>query len=148
MGLDALLGRLQRVRKTGPGRWRACCPTHGSGRNQALAIRELADGRILVHDFGGCELEHVLGAVGLDVAELAPPRLLEQIREGERRHTSRERAPWAPGDVLVAVADEALLVALAASDVAKGEQLTEERRARLWTAAGRLAAAVGWVNGR
>jgi hypothetical protein len=148
MGLDALLGRLQRVRKTGPGRWRACCPTHGSGRNQALAIRELADGRILVHDFGGCSLEQVLSAVGVEIADLAPHRLLEHLRDGERRYSSRERTPWVASDVLAALAEEAQFVALAASDLAQGQQLSEERRGRLWSAAGRLAAAVGWVNGR
>ena len=65
MTADALLDRLDGVRPTGPGRWIAKCPAHKDGR-ASLSIRELDDGRVLVHDFAACAVADVLAAVGLD----------------------------------------------------------------------------------
>lgn len=69
MGADALLERLQGVRRTGEGRWLARCPAHDDGR-ASLSVRELPEGRVLVHDFGGCTTDDVLAAAGLDWSAL------------------------------------------------------------------------------
>ena len=149
MPAAALLSRLERVRQTGPGRWVECCPAHDSESKSSLTISELPDGRVLVHDFGGCAVKDVIGAVGMDFADLFPERIDTAAEaKGDRRYRSRESRPWASPDVLAAVADEALFAAIAASEMAEGISLTDERRERLWTAAGRLAAAAGWADGR
>src|SRR5580700_6683773 len=63
-----LLDRLDGVRQTAPGRWIARCPAH-EDRSPSLSVREIDD-RVLVHDFGGCEVGDVLAAVGLGLADL------------------------------------------------------------------------------
>ena len=60
MNLEAILDRLQGVRRNGNG-WIACCPAHGD-RNPSLAINE-RDGKILVHCHAGCSQEAVLAAL-------------------------------------------------------------------------------------
>ena len=59
---ESLLSCLDNVRETRPGYWLACCPAHDD-RSPSLSIRELDDGRILIHDFAGCPPQDVLGAV-------------------------------------------------------------------------------------
>jgi len=43
-------------RGAGPGRWVASCPAHEE-LSPSLSIRELEDGRVLLHDFAGCDLD-------------------------------------------------------------------------------------------
>ena len=133
MTATVLLELLEGVKRTGPDRWIAKCPAH-KDRSPSLAVRELDDGRVLVHDFGGCDVESVLGAVGLSYDALYPAR-----RVGERRS---ERRPFPAADVLRAVAFEALVAAVSAANMARGETLTDTDRERLITASVRLQAAV------
>jgi hypothetical protein len=105
-----------------------------------LSIRELGDGRVLVHDFGGCAVDEVLGAVGLDFDALFPPRPL-----GDR--LPRERRPFDAASVLACVATEAEIASIAADNLASGLMLSESDRGRLRLAATRLATAVEVVHG-
>ena len=146
MSADALLSKLTRVRKTGAGRWVAYCPSHGSGTNTALAIRELPDGRILLHDFGGCEVEAVLAAVGMTVAELFPEKLSAVEAGGDRRYRSGgHRVP--AGDVLVAVGRDVLTAAMVARGIGDAGQATDGEISLLFKVAGRLAAAAEVSHG-
>lgn len=140
-GADGLLSRLTRVRKTGSGRWVACCPSHGSGTNTALTIRELPDDRVLLHDFGGCEIEAVLAAVGMTVADLFPESLAASETGGDRRYRSGgHRVP--AGDVLIAVGRDALTAAMVARGIGDAGHATDGEIDLLFKVAGRLAAAV------
>ena len=93
---EKLLSRLQRVKRTGPGRWIASSPTR-EDRHPSLAIRELDDGRILVHDFGGDDVASIMAAVGLDLTDLFPAQP-GQAAEASRsaRSTRRTCWPWWP----------------------------------------------------
>lgn len=133
-GLDALLDRLEGVRRTGPSTWVTRCPAHGD-RRPSLSIRELNDGRVLVHCFAGCDTESVLAAVGLTFDALFSERAVAY-------HVPRERRPFPPMDVLRCVKSEALIVAVAAGNLANGLPLSDADRARLLVAAGRLQSAV------
>ena len=144
-GADALLSKLARVRKTGAGRWVACCPSHGSGTNTALSVSELPDGRVLLHDFGGCEVEAVLAAVGLTLADLFPEKLTATEAGGDRRYRSGgHRVP--AGDVLIAVSRDALTAATVARGIGDAGQATDGEISLLFKVAGRLAAAVEVTN--
>ena len=134
MSADTLLSHLEGVKRTGPGRWLARCPAHPD-RHPSLAIRELHDGRVLVHDFAGCTVESVLSAAGLTFADLYPPRAIAHACKPERR-------PFSAADVLRAIAFEATLVSIAATDLARGSSLTEHDRARLRVAHSRISAAM------
>lgn len=71
---DTLIAKLQGVKPTGKGRWMAKCPAHEDG-SPSLSIRELDDGRLLIHDFGGCTTTDVLQAVNLGLNDLFADKL-------------------------------------------------------------------------
>ena len=110
-GIDNLLSKLDKVRRTGNGTYLAACPSHDD-RSPSLTIRELDDGRILLHDFGGCDVQDVLASIGLTFADLYPPRQIE--------HGKPERRPFPAADVLRAISFEALVVASAGVSILAG----------------------------
>lgn len=57
MRSDALLARLNLVRKTGNGRWVCRCPAHDD-RSPGLSVRELDDGCVLLHCCAGSAARH------------------------------------------------------------------------------------------
>lgn len=134
MSADTLLSHLEGIKRTGPGRWLARCPAHPD-RHPSLAIRELPDGRVLIHDFAGCNVESVLSAVGLTFGDLYPPRPIAQACKPERR-------AFPAVDVLRAIAFEATLVCVAAAHLSRGNPLTGHDRARLLVAHSRISAAM------
>jgi hypothetical protein len=137
MTAEKLLGRLQGVRGAGPGRWMARCPAH-EDRTASLSIREVEDGKVLVKDFGGCDVSAVLGAVGLTFSDLFPRRV------GDYRPA--ERHPFSPLQVLRAIGHEALTVAFIAQDFAAGGSLTNETTQRLQVASNRVLSAMSAVG--
>ncbi len=72
--LDFVLGRLESLghnpKKSGAG-WKAHCPGHDDS-TASLSITEGDDGRVLLHDFGGCATEHVVASMGLTMSDLFP----------------------------------------------------------------------------
>lgn len=143
MSVATLLDRLGRVKPSGPGRWLACCPAH-EDRSPSLSIRELDDGRVLLHDFGGCDTQAVLDALGLTMSDLFP-RDLEAVRTGTGYRPSSSRIP--PRDLLEAVSLEATAVSLIASRFADTRAISREDIERLRTAARRINAARDLANG-
>src|SRR5262249_42972860 len=120
MSASALLDRLDGVRQLGADRWLARCPAHDD-RRASLSVRELDDGRTLVHDFAGCSVEAVLSAVGLDFDSLFPERATDHYRE-------RISRPFPASDILRAVADEALVVVVTACSILSGDGMSIEAR--------------------
>jgi hypothetical protein len=139
MSASSLLNRLEGVKQTGPCRWIARCPAHEDKR-PSLAIRELEDGRMLLHDFAGCSTSDILAAVGLTLEDLFPTR-----QEGYS--AQKERRPFYASDVLRCIAFEALIVSIAANNLAHGVELPEADRKRLLVAASRLQAATVVCDG-
>jgi hypothetical protein len=137
MSVNALLSRLEAVRETGPGRWLARCPAHND-KNPSLSIRELDDGRILIHCFAACGGAEIMGALGLTLSDLYPQSLSNR-REG----FAQTRPGIHPVDVLKTLQFEATLVALVALDIAGGKQITDADVRRCAAAAGRINAAIG-----
>ncbi|MCB1901785.1 DNA primase [Cognatazoarcus halotolerans] len=92
--------------------------------------RELGDGRLLIHDFGGEPTQNILVAIGLSLADLFPERLDGCL--------TRERRPFPAVDVLRALAFEALVILAAAALVRSSDALTAADHARLAVAVGRI----------
>ena len=134
MSVDLLLSRLERVASTTPHCWTACCPAHHDV-HPSLSIRELEDGRVLVHCFGGCDVMAVLEAVELDFGALFPDHGLGQ-------HFKPEQHPFPAADVLRCLAFEVTLVAVATSAAIAGEPLSSVDRQRLMLAVERFHAAL------
>ena len=141
MSTDTLLSRLDGVKHTAASRWIARCPAH-EDRSPSLAIRELGDGRVLLHDFGGCDVESVLDAVGLTFDDLFPPK--PPRAEGYRP----ERRPFLPADAFDVLRHEATIVFLIGADVHKNRTVSDEDFQRLLVATGRLENIAGGVYGR
>lgn len=136
--LDRLLGQLDKVKRTGPGRWIACCPAHDD-RNPSLSIRETDDGVVLVKCWSGCGGADVIAAAGLQWADLFPERTEHRkpLRPGER---------WLTRDVLKATAHEILLVIFIAQMVRRGDVPNDDAMDRLFTAYQRLSNAAREVG--
>lgn len=124
--VDDLLGRLAKVRRIGDGRWMAACPAH-KDKGPSLSVRELADGRVLVHCFAGCGAADVVRAAGVDMEALFPPK---SRFEGERQVAPRERRPWSHGDAVRALHRELYTAWVLLEDVAAGRDVaTMDRKA-------------------
>lgn len=142
MSADTLLSRLSGVRKSGSGTWRAKCPAHDD-RGPSLSLRELDDGRLLLHCFAGCPIDQVVGALGLEFSDLYPPR--SECEEGH--HSPGVRKGFAAADILSCIAFEALVVAVAAASLVAGQPMPTVDRERLMLAVQRLQAAVSMQEG-
>ncbi len=95
-------------------------------------LREVDD-RVLIHCFAGCSVEDVLSSVGLTLSDLFCQPL------GHHRPPTKQHIP--ASDRLAAIDHEALVVCLAATQLARGEALLNEDLERLLIAARRIGKA-------
>jgi hypothetical protein len=133
--LERLLSQLQRVRQTSPCTWTASCPAH-EDKDPSLSIRALSDGRLLIHDFAGCSASEVVGAVGMELADLMGPRRAD-TPDGPGGHGPGPPA-WRTKNLLAEAAHEALIVAIAMESQWRGEDLSLEDEDRVFEAVQRL----------
>ena len=129
--IDLVLRGLSGVRQRQLGQWSARCPAHND-REPSLSVRETSDEAVLLHCFAGCAVHDITAALGLNMADLFPPR---DSRPGEPRRPPRLLTP---GQALGLLRQEAMLTVVAASNLSQGMALTEQDRARLLTAVGRI----------
>jgi hypothetical protein len=136
MRFSDLLDRLDKVRGKN-GRYTASCPAHAD-KSPSLALRELDDGRILMHCFGGCSTDAVLGALGLEMTDLFPEKL--------ESAPDPVRSPFSAADLLRIIYREALIVNICAADMSQGKSIAEHDRDRLRLAAERISEAARYAN--
>lgn len=128
-----VLDRLQRVKQTAPDRWIASCPAH-EDRSPSLSVRETGDGRVLVHDFGGCDTSAVLAALGLTMSDLFDEPL------GHKLPPSKSRIP--ASDLIHLIGREIdVAVILLMQCLETRQTLNEDGWERLAKAAGRITKA-------
>ncbi len=139
MSLDSLLTHLTETKRTGNGRYIACCPAHLDKR-PSLNVRELDDGRILVKCFAGCSVEEVLDAVGLEFDALFPERAI-----GDR--IPRERRPFNSSDILEALSFEINIASIILDRMVNDKDITAGDWLRFKTAADRVRSAKEFVDG-
>lgn len=139
MSADALLDRLEGVRACGSGRWRARCPVCDSNK-PVLAVTETADGTVLLHCFrNGCAAADIAAAVGVDLADLFPPRVegvhaARPVKRGRRFNAAQ---------VLAAVNLELLDVLLIVGAILRRGRVTPTEYERLKLAVSRVSVAEG-----
>lgn len=141
MTAEVLLSRIEKVKATGQFRWIACCPAHAD-KSPSLTVRELEDGRVLVHCFAGCGVEAVLAAVGLEFSDLFPEKLPEQ----DYTQRQQRRAGFAALDVLKALATEVAVVAAAAGTIQRQGWLNDDDAHRLAIAQDRLIGGLAYAD--
>lgn len=136
---DAFIARLDKVKSTGHGRWRAPCPAHGS-KGLTLAIREADNGGVLVHCFAGCTVDEIVGAVGLAVSDLFPPR--DNIRYERQPRTGIHLA-----DALACLVQDVRIVKIAATDIRSGVEISVDDWQTFDEAVRRICAVEGVAHG-
>lgn len=129
--VNKLLDRLAGVKGTGPDRWIARCPAHPDKR-PSLSIRDVG-GKILLHDFAGCETADVLAALGLELADLFDRPI--------QHYTAGTKSSIPARDLLEIIDQEALEIGILALQFRKSRSLTDEQWSRLATAAARIGRA-------
>lgn len=134
MDIETILYRLDKPRRTGRGSYVACCPAHAD-KAPSLSLRELDDGRVLMHCFGGCSVHEVVAALGLTLSDLFPEKV-------DSHHAQHERRPFPAADILRCIAFEALVVATAGATLLSGHAFSDVDRQRLMLAVGRIQAAL------
>ncbi|MBK7023997.1 MAG: DNA primase [Sulfuritalea sp.] len=115
-------------KRTGPDHGLFRVPTR-SDRNMSGTWRELDDGRLLLHDFGGDSVHEIVAAVGLSMQDLFP--------EPITGHARSERRAFPASDCLRAVAFEGTVMLAIGAAMMAGEALDR----------GRLVVALERVNG-
>lgn len=140
--VEVILSRLQKV-KGKNGSWTACCPAHND-KGPSLAIREADDGRVLLHCFAGCEVNSVIGALGMDMTDLFPP-------DNKRRDYPVEGKPklkpaFYASDLIRILSFEALVVSICANDLRKGKPLADGDYERLKVAQQRIEEVMHYAN--
>ena len=144
MTAEVLLSRLEKVKATGSDRWIARCPAHGD-KSPSLTVRELPDGRVLVHCFTGCATDDVLAAVGLEFSDLFPEPLPEANPDQAARHRQR-RQGFAALDVLQALSMETTVVAIAAGQIHRRGWLNDCEDERLALAHQRIIGGLAYAE--
>ena len=121
MSVEAVLSRLEGVRRVGNGRWRAKCPAHGGKNPYALAIREAEDGAVLLHCFA-CEggAGAIAQALGIDLADLFPPKR-DPLVPGKRMHK-----PYRASDTLMALTNDLRAAYILCGRVSRGQAMGDK----------------------
>lgn len=117
-----VLSRLEHVRQTTDHQWFAYCP-HGhrsqSKASRKLAIKEGDDGQVMLHCHAGCDIDHIVGLLGLEMKDLWPPHTDVMLKVGLKETLKRR-------DSLKLLAAEGLKLSMGANDLLRGKQLSED----------------------
>ena len=130
MIIETMLSRLDGVKQTGRGKYIARCPAHDD-RSPSLAIKECDDGRMLIHDFAGCETEDVLAAIGLKFADIMPERVGDE-------HSYKPQKWIKAQDALETLDHESLVVVIIGGDFLEHRKIDDETWSRLAVAVNRI----------
>ena len=104
-------------------------------------MRELDDGRVLLHCFAECPVEDVLAAAGLTFDALFPERAVDH-------RVKRSRLPFDARDVLHALSHEVLIVAIYASGLRNGRIASHDDHQRFLLAMSRITQAKEYCDGK
>jgi len=144
--VEHLLSRLDRVRSCGKG-WIARCPAH-EDKTASLSIAVGESGAAMVHCFAGCRAADVVGALGLEFADLFVRKPTSNMSYAERaalREHARQ-AQWRAA--LNVIGFEAKIVVIAGRDIKAGKALNDTDELRLDEALIRIDDAREVFNGR
>jgi hypothetical protein len=139
MSIENILSRLNKVKRSGHNQFMACCPAH-EDRSPSLSIKDAGDGRILINCLAGCSSIDVLGAIGMDFADVMPAKAVEH-------KISPQPIKIFATDAIRAIKFESQIVGIAAIELSKGNPLDEADHQRLLLAIERINTVVEASNG-
>jgi hypothetical protein len=144
---EKFIPRLPWSKKVGQGRWIARCPAH-KDRSPSLTVTEKEDGKLLLNCHAECDVHDVVGAVGLQLSDLFPPR-----PKGDYRPPDRTAVHAA--DILAACADELTFAFVVINDEhlwlagdPRGQPAGPATRARFAKTVERILAGASMATGR
>jgi predicted protein tyrosine phosphatase len=73
MKADAIIERLEHVRRTASNKWIGKCPAHADS-SPSLVISQPDNDRVLIFCHAGCGAADILAAIGLDFGALMPDK--------------------------------------------------------------------------
>jgi hypothetical protein len=79
MPVKNILERLEQVKPTGSDTWRCKCPCDHKSPSQ-MTVKELPDGRVLIHCFAGHSPSEIMQALDMALGDLFEERLEDRIR--------------------------------------------------------------------
>ncbi|HDZ55390.1 MAG TPA: virulence-associated protein E [Pseudomonas xinjiangensis] len=120
MPIDRILIQLDKVKASGPNKWKACCPAHDD-KDPSLAISEAEDGKVLLHCWAGCTIHQITAALEMDLGDLFPGD------KKERRGPSK-----------AAIKHEQIVYHIALNSLMRGNHLNANDQARFELAKQRL----------
>jgi hypothetical protein len=129
--INDLLTRLSKVKQTGAGKWVACCPAH-EDRSPSLSIRQ-ADDKILIYCFAGCDVDDVVGSVGMSLSDLMPESVGHNHQPTPTVLTASTKA-----ELFEVMVGETAIFMVAARQIAMGVPLSEVDTNRIRLAESRL----------
>jgi hypothetical protein len=130
---ERIIVHLDGVKELKPRKWVALCPAHDD-RNPFLAVAETDDKRVLMHCWAGCEAADIMHALGLSLSDLFdhPPKESDKLLKRQRS------LAYAAAAALKSVSADALMIVIAAENVADGVMLTAADRDCLIAASRRV----------
>ncbi len=122
MNIEQLLPSLEKLRRTGDGKWLACCPAHND-KHPSLAIKQTDDGKILIHCFAGCDVEAIVSSLSLTLADLMPDN---------PAYTKRSKPPkFNKYELFDRLAFEAIILSIAIRQLINKTPLSDEDQKRV-----------------
>lgn len=131
--LENLINRLQKVKRKSRDSWIACCPAH-QDKSPSMTIREVEEGKLLIHCFAGCSIEEITSSIGITLSDLMPERAPDALRKPMA-------VPFNARDVLECIQSDATLLCVFISDVTQAKPITPQEAANAYKAAARIVAA-------
>jgi hypothetical protein len=124
---------MKRVKTRGRDKWIACCPAH-EDKNPSLAIT-LENNKILMKCWSGCDVESILGAIGMDFNDIMPDKPLYH------RSSAKKPTLYAT-DALRILKKESMIITMCAIDIKNKKPIAEDDFNRVLLAMERINTAM------
>lgn len=125
------------LKLTGPGRWKnTMCIFHSGSDSMRINLQSGGYCCMNCGEKGGDVLAYHMAAHGMDFIQAA--KALGAWQEDGKPHVHYRPKPMPAGDLLQLLAEESMIVAVAAANIAHGVILTDQDRERCLMAAGRI----------
>ena len=128
--IDVLLNRLEGVKETSAGRYKARCPAHDD-KSPSLSVTE-KDGKVLIHCYAGCAAVEIVEAVDLSLSDLFDKLFYHLGKPVPIRQRYDYRA------LLKAALTESQVILMAGNQIAEGRPLSAVDKRRLCQAIERV----------
>ena len=141
---DEVVSHFDKAKRTGAGRWTACCPVHND-THPSMSIKTVTskegEPTLLIRCFVcHAPIDQICSAVGLEVSDLYP----EKIKTDYSQKQTRKYFPAA--DVMSCLGKEAMFLNMAAKDMGEGKKLSEQDRKYLEKAMLRIKSANDYIR--